>query len=243
VHVKIKEDTQRALAPLPPPLPPRQGRSAAFIRKRPDVSQCSPPRWSPPRSLLPRLQENRCPVSPYFGRPEVLEAECPCLPSLLTDIKARIRPLGPSNFKSAVPVAQSPVKATFTPPVKVDLKRGSFSSKQAMREAANVSIHVEVRASEAAEKRFSYRSPSPVGTTRTSRVQQLSKQFKLDKTSLQQSLSDMSRRTQSAFAQKNVTSPQDPKKRTLTPPPADLPWLKFVAALDNVTHITDLSVL
>ncbi len=224
---------------MPPPLPSRQGRSAAFIRKRPDVNQCSPTRWSPPRSLLPPLQENRCPVSPYFGRAEVLQAECSCLPSLLTDIKTRIRPLGPCNFKPAAPVPQSPAKPTLSPPVKVDLKRGSFSSKQAMREAANVSAVAEVHPSETTEKRASYRSPSPAGTTRTSRVQQLSKKFKLDRTSLQQSLSDMSRRTQSAFTAKYSASPQDSKKRTLTPPPADLPWMKFVAALDNVTRITD----
>ena len=224
---------------MPPPLPSHQGRSAAFIRKRPDVNQCSPTRRSPPHSLLPLLQENRYSVSPYFGRAEILQAESSCLPSFLTDVKTRIRPLGPNNFIPAPSVPQSPVKPTLSPPVKVDLKRGSFSSKQTMREAANVSTVLEVRSSETAEKRASYRSPSPAGTTRTSRVQQLSKKFKLDRTSLQQSLSEMSRRTQSAFTAKYSTSPQDFKKRTLTPPPADLPWLKFVAALDNVTRIKD----
>lgn len=215
----------RALAPIPPPLPPRQGRSAAFIRKRPDVSQCtSPP--PPPRALLPRLQENRYPVSPYFGKSEVLDAECPCFPSLLTDTKGRLRPLGPNNSK---------------PAAKVDLKRGSFSSKQAMHEAVNASVIVELRPQAIPQKCI--RSPTPSSANRVSRVQQLSKQFKLDKSSLQQSLSDISRRTQSAYASKNPTSPQDLKKRTLTPPPEDLPWQKFVAALDTVTRITDVSVL
>ena len=231
MHVKIKDDTLRSLAPLPPPLPPRQGHPTAFIRKRLDVSQCSPQRPSPTRSLLPLLQENRRPVSPYFGCAAVLGAECPCFPSLLTDIKAKVRPLVPSN--------RLPAPLCPTPPVKVDLKRGSFSSKQMMREAVNSSVVVEVRPPEPPAKRTSFRSPSPVVTTRTSRVQQLSKQFKLDKSSLQQSLSDMSRRTHSTCVAKNSASPQEIKKRILTPPPQDLPWQNFVAALDNVTHITD----
>lgn len=203
------------MAPLPPPLPPRHG---AFIRKRPEASQCS---------LLPQLQENR-PVSPFFARAAVLAAETPCFPSLLTDSNARVRPLAPSN-KSLCPV----------PAVKVDLKRGSFSSKQMMREAVNTSVVVAPRPEPA--KRSNYRSPSPIGTTRTSKVQQLSKQFKLDKGSLQQSLSDMSRRTQSTSVPKSLV--QEPKKRMLTPPPQELPWQKFVAALDHVTRITDFSVL
>ena len=217
MHVKIKEDTVRYLAPLPP-LPPLQGRCAVFIRKRPEASQYS---------LLPLLQENR-PVSPYFGRAAVLAAETPCFPSLLTDSNQRVRPLAPSN-RLLCPA----------PPVKVDLKRGSFSSKQMMREAANTSVVVATRPEPA--KRCSFRSPSPIVTTRISRVQQLSKQFKLDKGSLQQSLSDMSRRTQSTSAPKTFV--QDPKKRLLTPPPQELPWQKFMAALDHVTRITDFSVL
>lgn len=161
------------------------------------------------------------------------------MPSLLTDIKTRIRPLGLCNFKPAPPVPQSSAKPTLSLPVKVDLKRASFSSKQAMQEAPNISTVTEIHPSETTDKRINYRSPSPSGTTKTSKVQQLSKKFKLDRSSLQQSLSDMSRRTQSAFTVEYSVSPQDSKKRTITPPPTDLPWLKFVAALDDVTRITD----
>ena len=240
--MKIKENILGPSKPQPPlmqPAPPREGRTTAFIRKRNDVShQCSPPRRvdfkpnSPMRlPRLPPLQENRCPVSPYFGRSELLEVECPCFPSQLTEVsrpRGSVRPLAQYNRK---------------PPAKIDLKRGSFSSKQMMRDAVNTTVETLPSESilvEETVKRKAARTPSPAVTTRSSRFQQISKQYKLDKSTLQQSLSEMSRRTHSTYASR---SPVDAKQRMLTPPPEDLPWMKFVAALDHVTRINDYSGL
>ena len=140
----------------------------------------------------------------------------------------------------------------------VDLRKGSFSSKQIM--SANNSLNVSrneecVRplcVSNLGEFNFeddlnqsilnpSSRTPSPlISTNRNSKIAMLSKRFKINKATFLQSMEKESLRNSSRLMPSKEFSKEN---RTYTPqPPQDqprFPWQNFVQDLDFITKIQD----
>lgn len=216
-----------------------EGRRAGCSRKLPDVSplkrsnglhnskQASPQR----RSGYPLCKEN---YSYYASNsPDRMRNSPP-----RTTFRARcsLRPFGYSNCP---------------PVVKVDMKRGSFSYKQKVN--ASVSFYGE-KIAPACErlacrpmatepdllsdsKSTDYRSPSPGLTARSLRFQQMSKRFQLDKNSLQKSVIQLSKRSQSTARKATRMHERTRRDRIWTPDP--LPSVTFVADLESITKIND----
>ena len=207
------------------PHPPAAGRSAVYIRKRnngnrspqraaggrnSESEQCSP--------LLPAIRENSRPVSPFLQKAHPSPPSLPLRPP--EDLSRHCtRPFAPCNRSS----------------IRVDLKRGSFSGKHTMRDSqTRSSLTVDKHPSDSVlceEEARKARSPS--------RLQRISKGFQLDKQRLQAGIKDVCRRTQSTIIGGDRPLQMESRKRTLTPQPDELPWAKFISALDSVTRIRD----
>lgn len=126
-------------------------------------------------------------------------------------------------------------------PIKVDMKRGSFSYKQKITTSGSLYGDTPDRtnsrrmATEPDMRRESKaRDGSPGLTARSLRFQQMSKRYQLDKSSLQQSVWQLNHRSQSSVRK---ATPVRERQGLWTPEP--LPSVAFMAELEFITKIND----
>ena len=215
------------------PTPPLQPSPPTHPRARySDVSPYRPingnvPMEPPPKSRrtrLPGLKENRAPESGRYGSPG---------PILLRG-NSRQRSRRPSKS----PIILHSNLTDRKELTKADLRRGSFSYKQAIIPTESsysipvVKISMRSLITEPnSHTSRDYRSPSPGITARSRRFQQLSRHYRLDRLSLQREVSSRS----SVSLQRQETH----FNRYATP--ERLPSTIFMAELDDITHISDYS--
>ena len=257
-------NSNRALKPSNVnPQPPPPASKPKFIRKQSDSLRCHTPDQgggNPRSNKLPSLQFRQTPSrenslnkiqnSPFFkpkdqenssflAQSYIDKEDSICMPYELKE-KPRMQRRSPENVRESI------VKRSIYQ--RVDLRKGSFSRKQISRDSAKTPNQVDISKMGLGNNVIQpweevgtnpTRTPSPAITTaRNSKLNQLSKNFRLDKKTFENQVQNESRRTHS----ENPSAEKENKYRAYTPDPTKLhPWQNFLQALDSISKIQEVT--